>query len=187
MSADHEHRVCTYREAEDAVRAHSAIYVNDCFCRGPAQAAKGEVPYCGHPVRTCMGFKKEKDAPFEVEEFTQARALALLEDWSKRGLFFRFMMDEQWICLCCSCGCGFFFDKEGRRQQDPCGKSGFIERTDGSACRNCGACVKVCAWEARRLENGRLRVTAAQCYGCGACEHACPSHAVSMVPRGGRG
>jgi len=184
VSADHEHRVCTYREAEAAVKAHEAVYVNDCFCRGPAKEGKAKWAYCGHPVRTCMGFHEPKEAKYEVEKINQARALEMMADWKKNALPFRFMMNEEWICFCCACGCGWFRDDSGNRQQDPCKKSRFIEQTNRETCDDCGACVKTCAWDARSLRSGRLAVDQTKCYGCSVCEHVCPTDAVTMVPRG---
>lgn len=183
MGQDHEHRICTYREAEEAIRRHETIYVNDCFCRGPAQAGKAPWPYCGHAVRTCMGFFKEADAPYEVEAITQARALEMMEDWKRQGHLFRFMVGDRWICFCCACGCGFFRDKEGNRVPDSCEKSPSIEQTDLAACTHCGKCVPVCAYEARRMEDGKLVIDRSRCSGCSACGFACPEDAIQMVPR----
>ena len=56
-------------------------------------------------------------------------------------------------------------------------------RTDVETCKVCGACVKVCAWEARQVAGKRLVFDAEKCYGCSACEYVCPNDAVSMAPR----
>ena len=58
MGKDHKHRICTYEEAERAIRSHETIYVNACFCRKPAQDGKTSWAYCGHPIDTCIGFDK---------------------------------------------------------------------------------------------------------------------------------
>ena len=117
MGVDHKHRVCTFQEAEDAIRANEKIYVNDCFCRGPAREGKTAWEYCGHTVETCMGFHPpgDDDPPYSFREISREEALGLFEDWKKQGHFFRFMEDANWVCFCCPCGCAFFRDKEGKQ------------------------------------------------------------------------
>jgi ferredoxin len=183
MSTDHEHRVCTYREAEETLRAHETVYVNDCFCRLPAKQGKAKWAWCGHPVRTCMGFTPPRDAVYEFDIVPRERAIEMMEDWKRLGGFFRFMEDRNWICFCCGCGCGWFRDESGSRVSDPCRKSPFLERTDAEGCNLCGDCIPVCAYEARRIEDGRMVVESEKCYGCSACEHACPEAVIVMVPR----
>ena len=109
MGTDHKHRICTYEEAEDALRAHDRIYVNDCFCRGPAKKGKTKWEYCGHAIENCMGFYEPSsdDQQYDYREITQKEALEKYEDWKKQGNLFRFMEDDQWICFCCSCGCDY--------------------------------------------------------------------------------
>lgn len=185
MGTDHEHRVCTYAEAEAAVRRHEFVYVGDCGCREPARDGKAKWEYCGHPVRTCMGFTKPKEASDQVDEVPRAQALEKMEDWKELGGFFRFMMDEEWVCFCCGCGCGWFRGEDGGLVTDPCAKSRYREETDLEGCTLCGDCAEVCAWQARRIVDGRMLVEGARCYGCSACEYACPEAAIAMVPRAG--
>lgn len=184
MGTDHEHRVCTYQEAEEAIRAHDRIYVNDCFCRGPARDGQTKWEYCGHPVETCMGFAPPKEGtPFAVREIPPQEALARMDDWKGQGNFFRFMEGTGWVCFCCGCGCAWFRDESGARRRDRCAPSPFIERTDAESCTLCGACVEVCAWEARVVEAGRMAVASEFCSGCSACAFACAEGAVTMVLR----
>ncbi len=184
MSTEHRHGVCTYAEAEKAIRKHRRIWVNDCFCRGPAKEGKTPWKYCGHRVDTCMGFRKPgKDEKFESREIGGKEALGMFEDWKRQGNLFRFMEDENWLCFCCGCGCGWFRDEKGGRQKDPCGKSAFIEKTDKKKCTSCGKCIDVCAYEARKAGKRGITVQRTACYGCSACEHVCPEGAVTMIKR----
>jgi H+/Na+-translocating ferredoxin:NAD+ oxidoreductase subunit B len=188
MGTDHEHRVCMYAEAEAVIREHDPVYVNDCYCRAPAKQGKTTWEYCGHDIDTCMSFTAptEPNPDWPTHEISQAEALAKFEMWREKGLMFRFMADESetpYLCCCCACGCGWFRDEEGNKGPDPCKKSAFIEQTDLEVCTACGACVDVCAYEARSLERGMMSVDRDKCYGCGACEYACPAGAVTMAPR----
>jgi ferredoxin len=185
MGTDHEHRVCTFAEAEKAIREHDEIYVMDCFCRRPAREGKTSWAFCGHSIETCMSFRQPKpeDPSYEFKEVTRERALELYDSWKEEGGFFRFVEDQNWICFCCGCGCEWFRDKDGSLRQDPCDKSPCIEKTDHDLCMGCGECVDVCAYQARSLEEDIMVVQSGQCYGCSACEYVCPEDAIVMVQR----
>jgi Pyruvate/2-oxoacid:ferredoxin oxidoreductase delta subunit len=185
MGTNHSHRVCTFQEAESVIKAHDPVFVNECFCRGPAKAGKTAWPYCGHSLDTCMGFHPpESDAQsYPYKQLTQSEALDLFEDWIQKGNFFRFMENEAWLCFCCKCGCGWFRDKEGRFVEDTCEKSPFIEKTHLEDCTLCGACLPVCAYEARSISDDTMKINSERCFGCSACEYICPEKAISMVKR----
>lgn len=185
MGADHTHRVCTYQEAEEAIRGHEKIYVNDCFCRAPAKAGERPWGYCGHTIETCMGFREPKPEgeQYGYREISQEEALGLFENWKSQGNLFRFVEDGDWLCFCCSCGCEWFRDKEGNRVHDTCEKSPYTESTNADSCTVCGECVDACAYNARSIKDEEMIVDASMCYGCSACEHVCPENAIQMVPR----
>jgi NAD-dependent dihydropyrimidine dehydrogenase PreA subunit len=185
MGSDHKHRVCTFKEAEDAIKANEKIYINDCFCRGPARDGNAAWEYCGHAVETCMGFHPPggDDPPYSFREINQEEALGLFENWKNQGHFFRFMENESWICFCCRCGCGFFRDKEGNQVEDSCDKGSHIEKTNSDTCNLCGKCVDVCSYDARAVEDDVMKTVSVKCYGCSACEFVCPEEAITMVPR----
>ena len=187
MGTGHEHRVCTYAEADAAVRRRRSFYLNNCFCRTPAKQGKTPQKYCGHALETCISFrpwiKGDMAKEYPQHKVTRREVQRRMEGWKKQGLLFRFMAGAAAICQCCPCGCGFFFDKKGRRAKDSSGKSPFIEKTDRAECNLCGKCVKVCAYEARRITDDKMLVTAGKCYGCSACDYVCPTGAISMVRR----
>lgn len=185
MGKDHEHRICTYKEAEAAIRSHEVVYVNGCFCRKPAQDGKTKWKYCGHPIETCMGFDKSASEEFgaDYKELTREKVLEMFDLWKKQGNLFRFMEDEKWICFCCTCGCQWFRDKEGNKTEDTCDPSPFIESTDLQKCNLCGKCIGVCPKDLRVIKDKTLKVDTTKCYGCSVCEYICPEDAVNMVPR----
>ncbi|MBU0755840.1 MAG: hypothetical protein KJ645_11915, partial [Planctomycetes bacterium] len=151
MGSGHKHQVCTYEQAEAAIRRHETIYLNDCYCRRPAKDGEKAWEYCGHDLDTCMGFHEPAGdyAKYGFRIIRQQEALEKFEAWKKQGNFFRFMEDEKWVCFCCACGCEWFRDKEGNLIPDKCDKSSMIEKTDEELCNECGECVAVCAYHAR--------------------------------------
>ena len=124
-----------------------------------------------------------EEAGFEYVRILRQEALAKFDAWKRQGNFFRFMEDEDWLCFCCSCGCGFFRDETGQKVMDSSAKAPFIEKTDFDKCTLCGDCVDVCAFDARSINDEVMLVDGEKCYGCSACEYACPTGAITMVPR----
>lgn len=184
MGTDHAHRICTYQEADEVIRSHKVIYINDCFCRAPAKEGKAAYDYCGHSLDTCLGFHKPKaDADFSYREISQEEALAICQSWKDEGNIFRSIDGGAWMCLCCSCGCEWFRDKEGNKKRDTCEGSAYIEKTDLELCTVCGECVDVCAYDARAIEDDEMIVKSSLCTGCSACEYVCPTDAIEMVAR----
>ncbi|MBU1108371.1 MAG: RnfABCDGE type electron transport complex subunit B [Candidatus Riflebacteria bacterium] len=52
-------------------------------------------------------------------------------------------------------------------------------------CIGCGLCVKVCAYDAIKVENNLARIEYEKCVGCGACVAKCPQHTIIMENRPG--
>lgn len=184
MDTGHEHRLCTYAEAEAAIRSARDIYVTDCFCRSAARRGETKWEYCGHEIRTCLAFgRPDAERAREYSEVSYREALRLFGDWKRKGLLFRLMADGSHLCFCCPCGCGFFRDEDGNAARDTCEPSAWIQSTDAEACTRCGRCTEVCAYDARKVARGKLTLDPNLCVGCSACTAVCPAAAISMVPR----
>ncbi|NLS96177.1 MAG: 4Fe-4S binding protein [Planctomycetaceae bacterium] len=57
---------------------------------------------------------------------------------------------------------------------------------DREACKECGACARICPSEVLRLDNGSVQVcrSAFDCIACGHCMMVCPEGAVTVTGRG---
>jgi ferredoxin len=54
----------------------------------------------------------------------------------------------------------------------------------GKDCVACGACVKVCPFNALRIKNGITSVVDEQkCVGCGKCAIACPAAVIEIIKK----
>ncbi len=83
------------------------------------------------------------------------------------------------ICFCCSCCCSYFINfKDGT-----CDKGSQIAQTDSTTCTDCGACIDICYFNARKMTDNELTVDLDKCYGCGLCPSLCPPGSIAMVKR----
>ena len=82
------------------------------------------------------------------------------------------------ICFCCDDCCDYFLYPD-----EKCDKGVYIEETNLDLCDDCGICVDVCYFKARKKDNGQLIIEQDNCYGCGLCIDACPEGGIGMVRR----
>jgi len=90
-------------------------------------------------------------------------------------------------CFCCICCC------VGAKRADYASSAvrsankvlqkieGLELKLDPVKCVGCGDCVKVCAFNAREIVEGKASLDPSQCRGCGRCVDACPNGALSIV------
>lgn len=60
---------------------------------------------------------------------------------------------------------------------------GMVAYINPQACTGCGACAKVCRFDAIKIQDTKYRIEAASCEGCGYCPRVCSFNAISMVER----
>ena len=64
-----------------------------------------------------------------------------------------------------------------------CDKGDKIEQTAMDDCTQCGECVKVCYFNARKMKGDKLVLDREKCFGCGLCRDACAPGCVSLASR----
>ncbi len=171
------HYVCTPAQARALVAGRTRFWVEDCGCR----VAKGKCARSRTDV--CLMFSEdEASGPGRAREITPADAAAILREADEKKLVARPWRDAgrhetAGICFCCDDCCGYFLEPE-----EVCAKGDMVERTAPAGCNDCGNCIAVCYFGARRLAAGKVVVDGASCYGCGLCVAACPDACIEMVP-----
>ena len=176
-----QHFVCTKEEAKKLVDKRSNFWVSNCECKlyntNPNQLESMDV---------CLLFQDTTDLGQDISKITKEEALELLDIAKKTHMIHKpFRNNDKkntigGICLCSHECFGYFKDKNATYDKGPS-----IEQTDFSRCSHCGVCVPSCDFNARKMENDRLKVDHDACHGCGLCADVCPMKCIKMVDRGG--
>ncbi len=186
------HYVCTRDEARKLIDQQSRFWVSDCGCR------TGNEKGCKRSrVDVCLWWNGgEGSAGSGTKEVTRAQVEEILKEAETKHLVSRpfrnwdnetkkVMPGTAGICFCCDCCCGYFSKRNGIVNEGgdfECDKGDLAEKTDFDSCTDCGACVDVCYFDARKMENGKLAVKHSECYGCGLCMDVCPVSCIEMAP-----
>lgn len=174
------HYVCTRDEARKLIEQHKKFWVSNCGCR----EAKGKCERSR--IDVCLYFWDDiKAYGTGFKEISQAKVKDIFKEVEEKYLVTRPFRNEKnmseigGICFCCD-DCCEYFTKPGEK----CDKGTFIEKTDLEKCNNCGVCVDVCYFKARKMEDDdTLLVNRDNCYGCGLCIDVCPEDCIEMVQR----
>lgn len=174
------HYVCTWEEARKLVSHHHRFWVSNCGCReNRGKCDRSRVDVClmfkGDIVGSGGSGKKEISLAQLEEIFREAKEKHLVTRPFRNE---NDMTETDGICFCCDDCCGYFLDPA-----EICDKGIFIEKTELDKCTNCGICVDVCYFRARKMEGGELALERDSCYGCGLCVDVCPEDCLEMVPR----
>jgi MinD superfamily P-loop ATPase len=62
-------------------------------------------------------------------------------------------------------------------------QNGYQASIDAARCAGCGACLRLCRFEAVKNTEGSFFIDATACEGCGVCARFCPQQAVRLEPR----
>jgi NAD-dependent dihydropyrimidine dehydrogenase PreA subunit len=176
------HYVCTWEEARKLVSHHHRFWVENCGCREKHEGAcaRSRMDLClmfRSDVEASSGSGKKEISRVEVDEiFRVAKEKRLVTRPFRNG---NNMTETDGICFCCDDCCEYFTNPSGIK----CDKGKLIERTDRDICNNCGVCVEVCYFGARKMDGEELILDRDNCYGCGLCMDVCPEDCMQMVPR----
>jgi ferredoxin len=176
------HYVCTHAEAAELIAGAEEFYIGDCGCRkdrGRCNRSRMDI---------CLEFRIQTAAEGSGRRrASRTEAGELLRIAGESQLVTRPFRDDatrtvtEGICFCCDCCCGYFNSGDGG--DFTCEKGRFVERTEMDDCTHCGACVGVCYFNSRVMNDGSLMVKRDECYGCGLCVDACPVGCVGMEER----
>jgi Pyruvate/2-oxoacid:ferredoxin oxidoreductase delta subunit len=173
------HFVSTREEFGEVLKKLDRFWVSNCGCR------EGNKDGCRRSrMDLCLMFRGDFGSSGSgKKEVTRAEVDAILHEAEEKHLVTRpFWNDERTevdgSCFCCDDCCGYFLNPE-----EKCAKGAFIETTRQEGCTDCGACVDVCYFKARKMVAQKLTVERDACFGCGLCRDVCPTDCIEMSAR----
>ena len=173
------HYVCTRDQAIDIVKNNGSFWVTDCGCRErKGNCSRSRIDLClffRDDVDTIGPVKKEISLKEVEEMFLEAKEKHLVVRPFRNE---KNMSETAGICFCCDDCCAYFLDPE-----EKCDKGNLIEKTNKEICANCGECVGVCYFKARKMDSDELFVDRSKCYGCGLCLDVCSEDCIEMMKR----
>ncbi len=174
------HYVCTREQARELINGRDRFWVMNCGCReSRGQCSRSRMDVClmfRGDIAGSGGTSTKEISPAEVEDiFKEAEEKHLVTRPFRNESN---MAETDGICFCCDDCCGYFLDPS-----EICDRGSLVETTDSDKCTDCGTCVDICYFGARRLGGDQLAIDKDNCYGCGLCIDACPEGSVEMTLR----
>jgi len=174
--------VLSYETAFSVLEKANSISIRNCECR---------VTYgnCDKPLRTCLAIGDFSDDLVErgvAEEISIEEAKEILKIANEHGLVLQALYTD-WLkgeifdlCSCCPCCCLYLRTYMNYGVKHHIAKSGLVAKVETEKCIGCGACLKRCIFQARKLENEKSVVIEENCHGCGLCTTTCPTGATKL-------
>ena len=195
MDADSAKKIIPFSAANQIIFSQpDFIAVMDCPCRLSRKHHCEPVNVCMAVGRTTAEFWLEHCAQWHVRKISQAEALELLQQSVRLNRIIAAWLKTETggrtgvICSCCSCCCGGIEGMKLARKLKSKEKltniasSGYSVLIDREACISCGACARVCAFDAcQPVEGGSPLYDVEACLGCGVCIATCPSGARTLA------
>ncbi len=155
----------------------------DCPCRAQKKDACEPRDVCivmGEPfVSFVLEHHPKKSRRLSVEE-----ALKIIEEEDKRGhihtAWFKDAMHDRFYTICNCCGCCCLGMKSFFRGTPRIAHSGYSPAINADLCVGCGACSKICPFNAIVAQDETYIIDTGKCMGCGLCANHCPSGAISL-------
>lgn len=176
------HYVATWDKAKEIAGQFDRYWVKNCGCREErgAKCARSRMDLClmfREDIAASGGSGKKEITRGELDEiFHEAKEKHLV------SRPFRNETDRtrtEGICFCCDDCCWHFLHPT----EHQCDKGDLIEETRRDECNDCGECVQVCYFGAKKMEDAKLSIDRDECYGCGLCVDVCPTSCIQMVQR----
>ena len=177
------HLIIPYSKASDILAQSKRIVVMDCICRKTMRRFDKPLNVCLFLGESAEFYRKRNLG----RELTQKEAQEILKQASENGLVHTIdnpamQYPTHVMCNCDNKACAFIRGllRFGSDKALTC--SGYSSVTDLSLCKNCGRCISVCIFGARKLVNRQLKFIESRCFGCGLCVLACPEKIIEIKP-----
>jgi NAD-dependent dihydropyrimidine dehydrogenase PreA subunit len=180
-----EHQVLNIELAQNLLKNADLIVRMNCACRTTKKNCDSPSDNCiSLNNRAVMILDNENYEDRNPREIAIDEAFELLQDSYEAGLVhMAYAINEQEInelCSCCSCCCVALSATLRYGLYPHLLSRVMIEETDSSLCIDCGLCVDMCQFGARKIDDGKMVIDESLCFGCGLCIGHCPTTAIKL-------
>lgn len=177
------HMIIPYTRASEILAQAKKVIVIDCICRKTMRRFDKLWNVCLILGDNAEFYRKRNLS----RELTQKEAQEVLKRASEDGLVHTIdnpamRYPTHVICNCDDKACAFIRGLKEFDNEKALTYSGYVSITNFDSCKQCGKCIDVCIFNARKLENKRLQFVENKCFGCGLCILACPEKAIDIKP-----
>lgn len=195
MQKHHFGQPIPLEECERVLMLATSITLIPCICRmhEPGKSAEEVcVLVTTQPIEPLLaeGFAGYDDGP-DLDDFrtvTVQETMDLLRQCETNGLMHSiWTFQTPFTAAICNCdmesGCMAMKLTAGYGMK-LMWRGEWVARLDSARCTNCGACARLCPFDAIDApKGGAVSADASRCWGCGICRSACASDALSLVDR----
>lgn len=158
-------------------KTETDIYIIPCNCKRLKLGCEDKKPY-----DCCMAFTKGINSEWDRgygTEISKEEAKELVKKFRRSGLMQS--SEAEWgLCNCCGCCCYPIrsSEKVGTKGLWPLQRYEIIWHED--KCINCGACSRICNFEAFTTKDKQTSFNKDKCWGCTICYERCPKEAIEL-------
>ena len=146
--------------------------------------------------RYCFGFGLDKwgvlgkypETSTSLEVLDKAEAKKIFHKFDEEGLIHSIWTGvTPFVVGLCNCDhdCGAYKGYIERRGPPHFFRAEYVCQVDWDLCNGCRACMAQCQFASQFYSSalGKVYIDPTRCFGCGVCRTACPSEAITLIPR----
>lgn len=181
-------------ECEQILDLATSITLIPCICRMHTPGKRADqvcMLVTTRPITDVLeeGFSGYDDGPtlddFQVVD--KASAMQLLQTCEESGLMHSvWTFQTPFTAAICNCnvesGC-MAMRLTAVHDIKVMWRGEWVAEIDDASCRRCGACARVCPFDAIRVDGRRVTLDPSACWGCGVCRRSCGFDAIRLHER----